>query len=46
VSEQLAAFKRPRDIQVLPSLPRTASGKVVRDRAALRLLAGRESVVK
>ncbi len=44
VTERLAAFKRPRDIQVLPSLPRTASGKIVRDRAALRDLAERESV--
>ena len=46
ITEQLAAFKRPRDIHVLPSLPRTASGKIVRDRAALRLLADRESVAR
>ena len=38
ITEQLAAFKRPRDLHVLPSLPRTASGKIVRDRAVLRLL--------
>jgi 3-hydroxy-4-methylanthranilate adenylyltransferase len=46
ITEQLATFKRPRDIQVLPSLPRTASGKIVRDHAALRDLAERKSVVR
>lgn len=44
VRTQLAAFKRPRHMHVLPSLPRTASGKIVRDHTALRLLADRESV--
>ncbi len=46
ITEQLAAFKRPRDLHVLPSLPRTASGKIVRDRAVLCLLADGESVAR
>lgn len=33
---RLAAYKRPRQLYLLPKLPRTASGKVVRDLAALR----------
>jgi 3-hydroxy-4-methylanthranilate adenylyltransferase len=33
---QIAAYKRPRTIHVVAQLPRTATGKVVRDRAALR----------
>ena len=39
ISEQLAAYKRPRRIYVLPELPRTATGKNVRDRAVLRTAA-------
>ncbi|RLK55595.1 class I adenylate-forming enzyme family protein [Actinokineospora cianjurensis] len=34
--ERLAAYKRPRAVHVLPALPRTSSGKLLRDRAALR----------
>lgn len=36
LAEQLASFKRPRVMHVVPHLPRTATGKIVRDRAALR----------
>ncbi len=36
LSERLAAYKRPRVIHVVDQLPRTATGKLVRDRAALR----------
>jgi acyl-coenzyme A synthetase/AMP-(fatty) acid ligase len=32
----LAAFKRPRVVHVVEQLPRTATGKLVRDRAVLR----------
>lgn len=37
--EQLAAYKRPRELHVVEKLPRTATGKILRDRAALRTLA-------
>jgi acyl-coenzyme A synthetase/AMP-(fatty) acid ligase len=33
---RLAAYKRPRRLHLLPKLPRTASGKVVRDLSVLR----------
>lgn len=36
---QLAAYKRPRRLHLLPKLPRTASGKVVRDPSVLRAAA-------
>lgn len=36
IAAELASFKRPRRIYVLPELPRTATGKNVRDRSALR----------
>jgi len=36
LSEQLAAYKRPRQLHVLAELPRTATGKIVRDHAVLR----------
>jgi 3-hydroxy-4-methylanthranilate adenylyltransferase len=36
----LAAYKRPRRLHVAGKLPRTATGKIVRDRAVLRELIG------
>jgi acyl-coenzyme A synthetase/AMP-(fatty) acid ligase len=36
VTMRLAAFKRPRVLHVVEQLPRTATGKLVRDRNALR----------
>ncbi|HEY3906725.1 MAG TPA: class I adenylate-forming enzyme family protein [Streptosporangiaceae bacterium] len=39
LADQLAAYKRPRRIYVLAALPRTATGKNVRDRAVLRTAA-------
>jgi acyl-coenzyme A synthetase/AMP-(fatty) acid ligase len=36
VERELAAYKRPRRLHVLDKLPRTATGKIVRDSAALR----------
>ncbi|HET8682964.1 MAG TPA: class I adenylate-forming enzyme family protein [Micromonosporaceae bacterium] len=36
LTSQLAAYKRPRVVHVVDELPRTATGKLVRDRAALR----------
>jgi acyl-coenzyme A synthetase/AMP-(fatty) acid ligase len=33
---ELAAYKRPRRMHVLTEMPRTATGKIVRDRATLR----------
>ena len=35
LSERLAAYKRPRRIHLVDRLPRTATGKLVRDRTAL-----------
>ncbi|MFF5232580.1 class I adenylate-forming enzyme family protein [Dactylosporangium sp. NPDC000521] len=35
LAERLAGFKRPRVLKVVEQLPRTATGKLVRDRAAL-----------
>jgi acyl-coenzyme A synthetase/AMP-(fatty) acid ligase len=37
---RLAAYKRPRTLHVVDHLPRTTTGKLVRDRAALRAAAG------
>jgi len=37
---RLAAYKRPRALHVVDHLPRTTTGKLVRDRAALRAAAG------
>jgi acyl-coenzyme A synthetase/AMP-(fatty) acid ligase len=39
LAEQLAPFKRPRRLRVLSAMPRTATGKVSRDHAALRAAA-------
>ncbi len=38
---RLAAYKRPRRLHLLPKLPRTASGKVVRDPSVLRAAAAK-----
>ncbi|MFJ8043999.1 class I adenylate-forming enzyme family protein [Kitasatospora sp. NPDC096147] len=37
---ELAAYKRPRQLSFLPALPRTATGKLVRDASVLRAAAG------
>lgn len=39
IADQLAAYKKPRRFYVLTELPRTATGKNVRDRAVLRTAA-------
>ncbi|MGA8112441.1 MAG: class I adenylate-forming enzyme family protein [Actinocatenispora sp.] len=39
MAERLAAFKRPRVVHVLDQLPRTATGKLVRDATVLRAAA-------
>ena len=36
LAEQLSAYKRPRRLRVLSAMPRTATGKISRDRAVLR----------
>jgi acyl-coenzyme A synthetase/AMP-(fatty) acid ligase len=36
ITARLAAYKRPRRLHVVEQLPRTATGKLVRDRAVLR----------
>ncbi len=36
LAEQLAPYKRPRQIHVLESMPRTTTGKITRSRAVLR----------
>jgi acyl-coenzyme A synthetase/AMP-(fatty) acid ligase len=44
IESELAAFKRPRRLHVLDRLPRTATGKLVRNPAALRTAAdGRQA---
>jgi 3-hydroxy-4-methylanthranilate adenylyltransferase len=45
LAAQLAAFKRPRHLHPLPELPRTATGKVLRDKAALREFAAKHAAV-
>ena len=40
LADQLAPYKRPRDLRVLETMPRTATGKISRDRAVLRAAAG------
>ncbi len=42
LATRLAAYKRPQQISVLPRLPRTPSGKLVRDLRALRAAATSE----
>ena len=44
MTDQLAAYKRPRQLHVLTEMPRTATGKVVRDRAVLRAAAAGQAV--
>jgi acyl-coenzyme A synthetase/AMP-(fatty) acid ligase len=39
LADQLAPYKRPRDLHVMDRLPRTATGKISRDRAVLRAAA-------
>lgn len=39
LARELAAYKRPRRLAFLPALPRTATGKLVRDTTALRAAA-------
>ncbi|NUT53437.1 MAG: long-chain fatty acid--CoA ligase [Saccharothrix sp.] len=36
LAERLAAYKRPRRVHVLDAMPRTTTGKLVRDRSVLR----------
>jgi acyl-coenzyme A synthetase/AMP-(fatty) acid ligase len=36
ITTRLAAYKRPRRLHVVDQLPRTATGKLVRDHAALK----------
>jgi acyl-CoA synthetase (AMP-forming)/AMP-acid ligase II len=38
-AEQLADYKLPKLVRVLPRLPRTPNGKLIRDRGALRAAA-------
>ncbi|MFE9425639.1 class I adenylate-forming enzyme family protein [Kitasatospora sp. NPDC006697] len=40
LTRELASFKRPRRLSFLPALPRTTTGKLVRDTTALRAAAG------
>jgi acyl-coenzyme A synthetase/AMP-(fatty) acid ligase len=45
LAERLAPFKRPRRLHVLSALPRTATGKISRDRAVLRAAADAQPAV-
>ena len=45
IADQLAAYKRPRRTYVLTELPRTATGKNVRDRVVLRAAANSAAAV-
>jgi len=45
LTQRLASYKRPRRFNVLADLPRTATGKNVRDRAVLRAAAQAEAAV-
>jgi 3-hydroxy-4-methylanthranilate adenylyltransferase len=42
VERELAPYKRPRRLHVLTRLPRTTTGKIVRDSAALRVAADKD----
>jgi len=42
ITTRLAAYKRPRRLHVVDQLPRTATGKLVRNQAVLRVLGPRE----
>lgn len=46
LAQQLAPYKRPRDLHVLDAMPRTATGKISRDRAVLRAAAGASPAVR
>jgi 3-hydroxy-4-methylanthranilate adenylyltransferase len=43
IATRLAGYKRPRALHVVEALPRTATGKLVRDKSALRAAAGSPS---
>jgi acyl-coenzyme A synthetase/AMP-(fatty) acid ligase len=45
MADQLAPYKRPRILHVLAALPRTATGKIVRDRTVLQAAAGAAATV-
>jgi acyl-coenzyme A synthetase/AMP-(fatty) acid ligase len=45
ITTRLAPYKRPRRLHVVERLPRTATGKLVRDQAVLRADAGRQAAV-
>jgi acyl-coenzyme A synthetase/AMP-(fatty) acid ligase len=45
LADRLASYKRPRRLNVLTALPRTATGKNVRDRVVLRAAAEAEKAV-
>jgi 3-hydroxy-4-methylanthranilate adenylyltransferase len=46
LASRLAAYKRPRVVHVVDQLPRTATGKLVRDRAVLRTAQPRVETVQ
>jgi 3-hydroxy-4-methylanthranilate adenylyltransferase len=45
LAERLAPYKRPRELHVLDAMPRTATGKISRDRSVLRAAAGASPAV-
>ena len=46
LAERLAPYKRPRDLHALDVMPRTATGKISRDRSVLRAAAGASPAVE
>jgi acyl-coenzyme A synthetase/AMP-(fatty) acid ligase len=46
LARELAAYKRPREIHLLPAIPLTATGKLLRDPAALRAAATQPAAVR